>query len=80
MLSGSLGIGGGTIYNPLLIELGKHPLVATSSGMFIVMITSISTTVLFIFEGYFIVDYSLTVGAFVVVGSSIGIILQNIIV
>lgn len=25
LLSGFLGVGGGTIYNPMLIEIGKHP-------------------------------------------------------
>jgi uncharacterized membrane protein YfcA len=43
--SGTLGIGGGLIYNPLLIELGKHPIVASSTGMYLVLYSSMATCI-----------------------------------
>lgn len=82
LLSGSLGIGGGTIYNPLLIKLGKHPLTASSTGMYIVMISSLTSTILFIFDGSFtpVSYYALFISVVVVFGSVCGILAQNFIV
>lgn len=40
ILTGILGLGEGTAYVPLLISLGKHPLVASATGMKISMILS----------------------------------------
>lgn len=42
-LSAFLGVGGATIYNPLLIALNKHPQVANATGMYIVLINALIT-------------------------------------
>jgi len=42
-LSAFLGVGGATVYNPLLIALNKHPQVANATGMYIVLVNSIIT-------------------------------------
>ena len=47
-LSAFLGVGGATVYNPLLIALNKHPQVANATGMYIVLINSIITQLFFI--------------------------------
>lgn len=76
-LSSFLGVGGATVYNPLLIALGKHPQVANATGMFIVLVNSITTQLFFIGQGDFVYDYQLTTGAIVLVGSIIGIYISN---
>jgi len=48
MLAGLLGIGGGTILGPLLLEIGLHPVVSTSTSNFLVLFTSSSTSIQFI--------------------------------
>jgi uncharacterized membrane protein YfcA len=48
MLAGLLGIGGGLILGPLLLELGLHPIVSTATSNFLVLFTSSSTSIQFI--------------------------------
>jgi len=48
MLAGLLGIGGGTILGPLLLEIGLHPVVSTATSNFLVLFTSSSTSIQFI--------------------------------
>ena len=43
MLAGGLGLGGGVIFNPALLTLGYQPKVANSTGMFLVMISVLSS-------------------------------------
>ena len=40
-----VGIGGGVIYTPLLLEFGVHPKVTTSTSLFLVLYTSLSNTI-----------------------------------
>ncbi len=47
-LAGLLGIGGGLILGPLLLELGIHPVVSTATSNFLVLFTSSSTSIQFI--------------------------------
>ena len=48
LLAGLLGIGGGLILGPLLLELGLHPVVSTATSNFLVLFTSSSTSIQFI--------------------------------
>lgn len=48
VLAGLLGIGGGLILGPLLLELGLHPVVSTATTNFLVLFTSSSTSIQFI--------------------------------
>ena len=72
LMAGLLGIGGGTIYNPLFVKMGKHPLVASATGMYLVMVTAISTLVQYIYAGFIYYDYAGWVSMFVIAGSLIG--------
>jgi len=40
---GCLGIGGGMIFNPILMDMGMLPQVASASGMYLVLFSSFST-------------------------------------
>ena len=47
-MAGLLGIGGGLILGPLLLQLGLHPVVSTATSNFLVLFTSSSTSIQFI--------------------------------
>ena len=40
--SGLFGIGGGIIYNPMILQRGAHPIVASATGMYLVMYSTTS--------------------------------------
>ena len=48
LMAGLLGIGGGLILGPLLLELGLHPMISTATSNFLVLFTSSSTSIQFI--------------------------------
>ncbi len=50
-MAGLLGIGGGLIFGPLLLELGLNPIVSTATSNFLVLFTSSSTSLQFILLG-----------------------------
>lgn len=68
MMAGLLGIGGGLILGPILLELGIHPIVSTATSNFLVLFTSSSTTIQFALHGMLNVNY----GIILVFASSIG--------
>jgi uncharacterized membrane protein YfcA len=44
MLGGTIGIAGGIILAPLLLELGLHPTVVASTNQYLAMISSFSVS------------------------------------
>lgn len=75
-ISGALGLGGGSIFNPLLMSLGVPPKVATSSGMYMIIFASGATTVSYLFNGLLNIPYSLWLGVFCMIGSCVGMFLM----
>merc|ERR1712098_81814 len=57
LLGGLLGIGGGMIVSPLLMELGVEPRVAAATSAMCVMITASSATLQYALLGYFTWEY-----------------------
>lgn len=45
ILAAVVGLGGAIIYTPMLIELGVHPKVTSSTALYLVMYTSLSNTI-----------------------------------
>merc|ERR1712013_538018 len=72
VLGGLLGIGGGMIVSPLLIELGVIPTVAAATSAMAVMITSSSAMLQFLLLGFLRVDYTLFFMLVGVVGTFVG--------
>ena len=70
--SGSFGLGGGSIFNPLLLGLGVPPKVASATGMYMAIFSTISSTVEYYMNGMFRPSYSVWTGLFCVIGSIIG--------
>ena len=50
-VAGAFGLGGGSIYNPLLLSMGVPPKVSSSTGMYLVTFSTISTSFIFIIIG-----------------------------
>jgi hypothetical protein len=72
--SGALGLGGGSIFNPLLLSMGVPPKVASASGMYMIIFATGSSTVAYIINDMLNLDYSLWVGSFNVAGTILGMI------
>lgn len=75
-LSGMLGIGGGLVLGPVLLELGLHPVVSSATSNFLVLFTSSSTAIQFLLLGMMRMDY----GVVFVIVSSVGSFLGTIII
>lgn len=71
-LSAMLGIGGGLIISPVLLEVGLHPLVASSTSNFLVLFTSSSTSLQFMLFGMVKEDYGIVFFLLSILGSIIG--------
>lgn len=70
-----LGIGGGLVINPLLLQMGYAPAVASALSAFVVLFTSASTSTQFLILGAFDYNNALFVAFLSIVGSIIGCIL-----
>jgi len=72
MLGGLLGIGGGMIVSPLLIELGVIPTVAAATSAMAVLITSSSATLQFLLLGMLKWDYTIFFFFVGIIGTYLG--------
>lgn len=59
IISGMLGVGGGILMAPLMLELGMHPKTASSTSNFLLIITSSAGTILFILSNQLIYSYAI---------------------
>ncbi len=76
-LAAALGIGGGVLYNPLLLLLGVNPQVAASSCMYILFYNTLSTVIQLIIVERLPIVWSLWLAIFVIFFSMIGIFVIN---
>ena len=51
-VAGALGLGGGTIFNPLLLKLGVPPKVSSATGMYLIMFSKVASSLI-----YYLADY-----------------------
>lgn len=75
--SGLLGIGGGLIVAPLLLEMGLLPEVTSASSSFLVLFTSSSTSIQFMINGMLNLDYASILFLLSLSASFIGVNLIN---
>lgn len=73
----SLGIGGGMIIVPVLLELGMLSVVSSGTGMYLVIFTSLSTVVQFMIKKQFRWFYALFLGLCSLIGTYFGISIVN---
>jgi uncharacterized membrane protein YfcA len=46
-LAGAFGLGGGVIFNPILLTLGMPPKVASASGAYLIFFSKISSCLIY---------------------------------
>lgn len=71
-VSGALGLGGGAIFNPLLLSMGCPPKVASATGMYMIIFSTGASTTTYIINNLLKTDYALFIGAFQIFGTLIG--------
>ena len=76
-IAGVIGIGGGVVLGPILLDLGIHPIVGTVTTNMLVLITSSSTTFQFILFKMLNLQYGIICIIFSALGSYCGTYLVN---
>ena len=76
-VSGALGLGGGAIFNPLLLSMGVPPAVASSTGMYMIMFSTAGSSITYIVFGTLNIQFGLWIGAWCAVASLIGLYILN---
>lgn len=76
-VGGSLGFGGGSIMKPMLISLGLPPSVATSTSMYITMLSSAVQTAIFLSYGFLNLKFALWISFWCSLGILAGVRIVN---
>jgi len=76
-VAGALGLGGGTIFNPLLLQLGVPPKVSSATGLYLVMFSTMCTSLLYFVFGELLIDYAFWIGFWSSAGGVIGALSAN---
>lgn len=71
-VSGALGLGGGSIFNPLLLSMGVPPKVASATGMYMIIFSTGASTFIYLYSGKIDIGYGCWVGGFNIVGTILG--------
>ena len=72
-VSGLLGIGGGTIYNPSLLALGYHPKVAGATGMYLVMFSALNSCAVYWHQNALNLEFGVLLGVLASAASICGL-------
>jgi uncharacterized membrane protein YfcA len=75
---GALGLGGGAIFNPLLLSMNVPPKVASASGMYMIIFATGATCTTYILSGMLNIGYGLWVGGFNILGTILGMYLLDV--
>lgn len=79
-MSGALGLGGGTIFNPMMITLGVPPLVATSTAVYMIIYSSAASTVIYLSYGAFDLYFALWISFWCSIGIVVSVNIVEIII
>ena len=76
-LATSVGIGGGIIYNPILMSIGVPPMVSAATVMYVVMYRSFAAMLQFVILDRIMYDYAIWLCFWVVVATGFGLVIVN---
>ena len=76
-ISGALGLGGGAIYNPLLLGFGVAPSVTTATGMYMILVSTSGSSTIFVIYKMLDVGYGVWVGMWCCMGGVLGLYLMK---
>jgi uncharacterized membrane protein YfcA len=68
-VAGAFGLGGGVIFNPILLSLGMPPRVSSATGAYLITFSKISSCLVYALNGYFLWDYAGWVALWSVLGA-----------
>ena len=69
----SVGLGPGLVFNAVFVQLNLHYAIASSTGMYLTMFTTINATITMQIFNSIDVNYMLYIGALSIIGSVPGI-------
>ncbi len=72
IVAGLMGVGGGIVLGPLMIEMDMEPQVSSATTATMVLLTSSSAATVFIMSGISPVDYSIALGSVTFLGGLLG--------
>jgi len=61
-LAGAVGLGGGVVFNPVLVGMGVHPAVVSSTGMYMILFSALINSLTFWLFGNLYVNFALWLG------------------
>lgn len=70
--AGALGLGGGSIYNPVFLTLGVHPKVSGSSSMYLILFSTFNSSLVAYLNGILDLEYCAVLGVMSMIGAGIG--------
>ena len=76
-VSGALGLGGGAIFNPLLLSMGVPPSVASATGMYMILFSTSGSSVIYIIYKMLNLQFGFWIGLWCSLGSLAGLIFLN---
>ena len=76
-VSGALGLGGGAIFNPLLLSMGVPPPVSSATGMYMIMFSTAGSSIIYMLYQVLDVQYALWLGFWCSMGSIAGLYILN---
>lgn len=71
-VSGAFGLGGGAIFNPLLLSFGVPPKVASATGMYMIIFATTATTVQYSINKMVVFSYGLWMSLWCILGTVAG--------
>ena len=72
-VAGCVGLGGGAIYNPVLITLGVPPSVSSATGLYLVTFSKIASVLVYFLDDLLDVPYGFWIGLWSCIGMILGL-------
>ena len=76
-VAGALGLGGGVIFNPILLSMGVPPKVSSATGMYLITFSTFVTSCIYFLYGEMVIDYALWAAFISIMGSLLGLVSIN---
>jgi len=76
-VAGALGLGGGSIYNPVLLSMGVPPKVSSATGLYLVSYSTFAASLIFILNDSLNIYYGLWISLWSVIGTLFGLLAAN---
>ena len=76
-VSGALGLGGGAIFNPLLLSMGIPPSVSSATGMYMILFSTSGSSIIYIIYKMLNLEFGFWIGLWCSLGSLAGLVFLN---